>query len=412
MQSPYKTNIIKLLILAAVLVRLVLFTIPSLQIDMCLWVAWTARLIEVGPINFYSDDYFSDYFPGFLYILWAIGGTYTFIFPHLPLDTFLFESLIKSTTTLFDLGSSFFIYKIIYRYHKSLSLLSALLYLANPAIIFNTSVWGQIDGIFTFFLLSFAYFFTERKDIIKSNILLALALIIKPQSLAIFPAVLEKVVKNFSLFKPRIKILILPIALIVFSFPFFIGNPFFGLINLGLKSTSVYPYDSLFAFNFWSLDGWWQNDLVSFQKISHRAWGVILYLLAILAIFVPLFKKRLNDNFYFYFSSSLSILAFYLFLTRMHERYLFPFLAFILLAALIKKSKVLIFIYLISSVIHFINLYYVYHYYNYVYLGKRAEDILFVLVDKNYQLFSVFLLLIFAALLFIYYRYLQLLNQK
>ncbi len=396
---------------AVIIIRLLLFNLPSFHIDMSLWQAWSARINQVGPINFYSSDYFSDYFPGFLYILWIIGGIYNLLFPHLTFNTFLFEVFIKSTTTFFDLATGFYIYKIVSRYQKSWAQVSSILYIANPAVIFNASVWGQIDGIFTFFLVFGVYKLLEIKDIKKTNIYLALALLVKPQSLAIFPAILSKLF-NTDKFRSIKNMALIIIVLTTLSLPFFINDPFFGLFRLGAKVMNVYPYNSLFAFNFWSLFGWWKPDTILLFGITYRNWGIILYFMMTFLVLLPFFLKKLKDNFHFYLSCAICFFTFYFFLTRMHERYLFPFFAFILIAAFVRKSKSLILIYLISTVIYFLNLYYVYIYYNFVYAGIKINNSLYNLVDNNYKLFSLAFFLIYFWILIIYYRYLQLLNQK
>ena len=35
--------------------------------------AWGQRLASVGPAEFYAPDYFADYPPGYLYVLWLLG---------------------------------------------------------------------------------------------------------------------------------------------------------------------------------------------------------------------------------------------------------------------------------------------------------------------------------------------------
>lgn len=367
------------------------------------WKAWTERIVSGGSWNFYSPTYFSDYFPGFLYMLWGLGTIYTFLFPNLEFNTILFEGFIKSATTIFDIGTGFYILKIIQKYRKSWALFGSLLYLGNPAVIFNSSVWGQVDGIFTFFLVLATYLLIENKNIIKSNIFLSLAILIKPQSLALFPIIIKKIFDKTSTFNAIKKISVIPVILIILSFPFFINDPFLGLINLVVKAGNVYPYNSLFAFNFWSLFGFWQSDSRVWLNLSYQTWGFILYGLALSLLILPLFIKKIKDQF-FYFSSALSFLIFYLFLTRMHERYIFPFFAFLLIAALIKKSKVLLGIYVITSLIHLANLWYVYYYYNYVFLGVGGTNFIYSFLTEHYKVFSIILVLTFILLLVIYYR--------
>src|SRR6185369_13372594 len=41
--------------------------------DLGTYKAWALRLAEVGPADFYAPNYFCDYPPGYLYLLWIVG---------------------------------------------------------------------------------------------------------------------------------------------------------------------------------------------------------------------------------------------------------------------------------------------------------------------------------------------------
>jgi len=391
----------KILIVFILTLRISLFFFPSFKIDMNDWKAWSAKLATSGQYNFYSPNYFSDYFPGYLYILWSSGSLFNFLSK--PINSLEFEIFIKSITTMFDIGSAFFIYKIVLRYNKFLAKPSFIFYLLNPAILFNSSVWGQIDGIFTFFLILSSYYLLEKKKIFKSSFFTVLGILVKPHTLAIFPIFLIHASKNFTKLKLIKSLVFCIVFLILLSLPFFPKNPIFGIFQLALKSQNVYPYTSLFAFNLWGLIGWWKPDNLVFI-FSFKIWGVILYILSMLLIILPLLKEKI-DNKELYLSASLSFLSFYLFLTRIHERYLFPFLAFILIASLIKKSKLIFSIYITASLIHFINLWYVYYYYNYVYSNPVfANNFFYNVINNNYKTLSLLMVVLFCVVLTFYYQ--------
>src|SRR4030095_9418735 len=44
--------------------------------DLGTYKAWALRLAEHGPADFYAPNYFCDYPPGYLYILWLLGSIY------------------------------------------------------------------------------------------------------------------------------------------------------------------------------------------------------------------------------------------------------------------------------------------------------------------------------------------------
>ena len=397
----FKTFLLpKILLILILILRVSLFYIPPFHIDMNGWIAWSLRLMQVGPSNFYSPNFFADYFPGYLYILWVAGSIFNFF--SLPINSFSFEFFLKSITTIFDIASAFYIYKIVLKYNKQ-AIFAPILYLINPAVIFNSSVWGQTDGIFTFFLILSSYLLIEKRKIFSASFTMALGIIIKPHSLALLPLFLISSLINFT--KPKIvKSFVLGVlTLILLSLPFFLKNPIFGIFDLAFKSQDVYKFTSLFAFNFWGLMGSWKPDNALFI-LSYKTWGIILYTISMLLIIVPLVRRKIDPK-QFYLAASLSLFSFFLFPTRIHERYLLPFLAFILIAAAVKKSKSLFVIYIVTSIIHFINLWFVYYYYNFVYNNSKfSNNFFYILVNNNYKFFSLILLGSFFIILFKYYK--------
>ncbi len=386
------------------LVRITLIFLPSFKIDMNSWQAWSARLVEVTPIHFYAPNYFADYFPGYLYMLWFLGKSFTVLFPHISIFSLSFEFYLKLFTNIFDLATAYYIYKIVSNYQKKAAFMAVILYLLNPALIFNSSVWGQVDGILAFFLVYSVYPLLELKQPYRFSIFLAFSALIKPQGLAIFPVSLIYLIKNFPK-QQSFSILVIPILMILSSVPFFLKDPILGLYHLLQKSASTYPYTSMFSYNFWSFAGFWVPDSTIFLGITYQIWGLILFSVALLIIILPLKKVSINQNKIYYLAIALSSMAFFLFLTRIHQRYLFPFFAFLLIAASIKNSIKLIAIYILLSLVHFINLWYVYYYYNFVYPNPTfSPSPVFKFLAANYNLFTIINLVGFTFLILIYYK--------
>lgn len=389
-----------------IIIRLFLIALPSFRIDMNSWQAWSARLVEVTPLHFYAPNYFADYFPGYLYMLWFLGKSFNFLFPHFSIFSLNFEFYLKLFTNIFDLTTAYYIYKIVSKYQKQLGLTAVLFYLGNPALAFNSSVWGQVDGILAFLLVYSAYNLLELRKVSHFNISLALSILTKPQGLAIFPIMLIYLFANFN-YKKYLSLLLIPILLILLSLPFFLRDPILGLFHLFQKSTNIYPYTSMFSYNLWSFAGWWVPDSNTVLSIPYKFWGVIIYFASLVIILVPLFfRKNYKNNFLVYFASALAILTFFLFLTRIHQRYLFPFFAFLLIVSFIKNSMKLKIIYVLLSLIHFINLWYVYYYYNYVYPDPTFSPVaIFKFLSTNYNLFTLFNLIGLGYLILIYYGF-------
>ena len=395
----------KKILFLVLLFRIILVFFPSFKIDMTDWQAWSGRLIQVTPLNFYAQDYFSDYFPGYLYILWFLGLSFNILFPHLSIFNQGFEIYLKLFTNFFDFATAFFIYKIVSKYQKNLGLTAAIFYLANPSLAFNSSVWGQVDGILTFFLVYSSYCLLELKNFLRFSLFSSLSIIVKPQGLAIFPIAIIYFIANFK-YKKNLYLFAIPFLVILFSLPFFLKDPILGLFHLFQKSASTYPYTSMFSYNLWSFAGFWVSDSNKFLNMTYQNLGIMIYLLSLLLITIPLFRnKNYQNNSLIYFASSLAIFAFFLFLTRIHQRYLFPFFAFFLITTFIYNFLKFKIIYTILSLIHFINLWYVYYYYNFVYPNpKFSSFIIFKLLSNTYNLFTVFNLIGFSLLILIYYK--------
>ena len=52
----------------------VLLPLSGFRIDVGDFSAWAQRLAERGPGEFYDPSYFSNYPPGYLYVLWLLGS--------------------------------------------------------------------------------------------------------------------------------------------------------------------------------------------------------------------------------------------------------------------------------------------------------------------------------------------------
>lgn len=394
------------ILVLVILIRLFLILLPSFRIDMTDWQAWSDRLVNIGPASFYAKDYFSDYFPGYLYILWVLGESFRFFISNIPIFSFEFELYLKFFTNLFDLATGYYIFKIVSNYKKGAGIIASLFYLSNPALIFNSSVWGQVDGILAFFLVFSSYNLLELKKAYRFNISFALATLVKPQGLAVFPVLLTQFLTNFRTTKYP-SLLLIPALLTFFSLPFFMKDPILGLFHLFQKSVDTYPYTSMFSYNFWSFAGWWIPDSAKFFNVSYKIWGVFLYFAFLFIILFPLFfKKNVKNNFLIYFACALSIFAFFLFLTRIHQRYLFPFFSFLLITAFVKNALKIKILYFVLSLIHLSNLWFVYYYYNFVYGNPQyGSQFIYKFLNDNYNWFTILNLTGFTFLMLIYYRY-------
>jgi hypothetical protein len=136
--------------------------------DIGAFTAWANRLAALGPGEFYAADYFADYPPGYLYVLWFLGIVGGALQPLFGANAT--SGLVKIPGILADIGVAWMLFVIARRWAptlvdrtrfrigaETLGLAAATVYLFSPGVIFDSAVWGQIDSVGTFVLLATIY---------------------------------------------------------------------------------------------------------------------------------------------------------------------------------------------------------------------------------------------------------------
>ncbi|MBI2314891.1 glycosyltransferase family 39 protein [Candidatus Daviesbacteria bacterium] len=354
-----ENKILILLLLAGITFRLLLAPLSGFQIDINDWFAWAIRLNNLNFAQFYSKDIFTDYTPGYLYVLGLLG----FLKNQLLIPDNNFYFLLKMPAIICDLIIGILIYQEV---RKKVSLILALLALSlivfNPAILFNSSIWGQIDSVLALFLL-ITLIALKDNHLILSSIMFGVAFLIKPQAIAIAPILAIYLVHHFKL--SNIIKLTIPGLLIIFvlAVPFFPNQTTISLVQHILNTAGEYPYTSLNAYNFWGVVGFWIPDKTIWNNLSYQTIGIILFssYWIILGYFYT--RKKLS----IYALATLAFLGFFFLPTKVHERYLYPALIFLILLSSLYRDRLLLVLTSLLTFLHFFNLYYVYVYFNEVY---------------------------------------------
>lgn len=383
---------IAVILAAGLLLRLFLASLPGFGVDMGSFQAWSIQLAADGPWNFYKTDFFADYTPGYLYILWFIGGLNRVF----TLDGGQFQYLLKLPAIAADLASAYLLYRMLAGRKAALQLAAPTIYLFLPAILLIGPVWGQADSLLAFFLLLTVYYFA-RGRLILASIAYVIGFLIKPQAVAALPIFAFWLLRKYNpgaWFQSAAAALAAGIFIIL---PFFPRNPW-GLFEQLENAANVenYRVTSFWAYNFWGLFGLFKPDDITFVGIPYRIWGFLLFAMASLAIVSVFGRARTPGT--MALAVALSVMAFFVFLTRMHERYLFPFFLPFLAASVIFNSRLLWTVFVGLSVIHFFNLFHVYSYPLYNPSGPLAEPLYFWIEDRVFA-FSLMTFLAFPLLL-------------
>jgi len=346
-----------LLLTAGFLTRLFAFEFIEMPFanDVRTFQFWAIQLAENGFRAFYAADFFSDYPPAYMYVLFVVG---------LFRGTAFFDIATFLPAILADVAIAFVIYKIAVKAAPekvSFALLAAAAWLFNPAIILISSIWGQVESVFVLVLLVSLVLLREKK-LLSAYILFAVAILIKPQSLFLGPVYLFSVYDFFASDTRPVGRRIL----------YFVGSLFAGagamlLISwpFGLEATArqlwygmdSYNFASVNAFNFWAMVGgnWTPLD-AQFFGITYGTWGVAIALFIIFAALTALYiDKRRNDGKNFFLIVAALFILIFAFSVKMHERYLFPGLLFLVVYWLENRDRREFILYWAFSAVFFIN---------------------------------------------------------
>lgn len=358
-------NII-LLLAAALLVKLIFAAAyKGHGTDMNCFYAWSDLIFEHGIGKFYHLDTFTDYPPGYMLILWVVAAVRKIF--SIGTTTDLGRVLIKLVPVLSDLAAGFLVYVLAKKkFSEPSSLLLSFVYVLNPVVILDSSVWGQTDGVFTLLVLLTCYFCMEEKRI-PAYFVFAAGVLIKPQTLIFTPILIWTVIEQVFRRKTDRKKILRELAgglsaiamMLLTALPFGLGR----VVSQYVDTLSSYEHCTINAYNIWGLFGLnWADQTGRFLFLEYRQWGT-LAILASVALSGWIFFRLKEDRSKYFLSMSVIVSTMFLFSVRMHERYLFPVLALTLCGFLVRPAKELFFTFAGFSIVQFINIFHVYYYY-------------------------------------------------
>lgn len=334
-------------------IRIPLLGAAPVPHDLSAFKLWALRMADMGPARFYAPGIFCDYPPFPLYLLglcgWFIkivGGT---------TNPLLFNTLIKLPSFLCDLATAWLIFSLLRKKHPALSFCLALIYLFLPPVIYNSAYWGQVDSYYAFLMVS-AFYFLVKKRPEPAAVLVVASLLTKAQTIAFLPLLFLYFPLRFGWRKSFRAALVGAAVAILILLPISPSHPVTWAINHYLAQAGLYPYATMNAANLWMLfSANFVNDATKILPgLSYRIPGIILFLAGTGWSCYYYYRKRTPASLAAGFA--VSALALFLFFPRMHERYLYPALAFLLLAVGYYRDKKIYLITLIFSLSYFFNM--------------------------------------------------------
>jgi len=368
-----KSHLVLLAVILALslAVRLVLSQIPGYFLDLQTFSSWYQRAAENGLSQFYDPPHWSDYPPFNVYIFWLFGK--------IALSTGLEASLVfqKLPQNLFDIATCILLFIFLRRYiSPKAAIFATAIYAFNPATIFNLAIWGQMDSVYTFFIVGTIMALIGSKYELSGG-LFAFGVLTKPQTAILLPVVAYIILKNGGWRRALFSSAVFWAVIFIVIIPFNWENPVVFLVER-YAGYFVYPYTSINAYNFWALDGFWDPDTVTFAGLTLQTWGLAGFIL--LAAFILWQLRRNYEPGSAIFAIFLLMFSFFMVMTRMHERYLFPTLAILIM---VFPLRITLCFYAGITATYLFNLAYILPYLNADSAVPSGDWSIFVIVPAN-----------------------------
>ncbi len=343
------------LVIVSLLVQLGLAAVTEgYGYDVGCFQSWAMHVASVGPAEFYAPDYFCDYPPGYILMLWLPGKLLTVI----PYQAQALRRMVLAFwPSLATALCGVMIYHLaLRRTNAKWALRCAGAAMLCPALLFNSGAWGQIDGVFSLLMLC-CFALIEEKCWLTGALYFGLALAIKPQALLAGPALAicfllpilfaEDAKARWKAVKTGAAGAVVALVPVLAC-----GLPFWGFSGLiqGLMekyftTATSYPYATINAANMMAfMGGEWvpQTDMVYWFGLSFISWQTLgKILLTVLSVwaFVWSMKLQKQGKFSPLLLAAAYVVGVFTVSHRMHERYLIFGVVLLIAAAARLASK-------------------------------------------------------------------------
>ncbi len=339
-----------LLLAAGAAVQLLIATQTGHESDLIQFQRWAYDLAHKDPWNVLQGPEFNiDHLPGFLLFLWAVGEGYEWL--TFTQSEYLY--ILKMPAVVANIVGGALLYFLLHGRRESVRLGATALYLFLPTALMIGPLWGQTDAVGATFLLLTIFLF-DRDRPIWAAIAFTCGFFFKAQIAAALPVFVFWGLRNYPRevwWKCAVGGAAVAIALTLIFFP---TNPW-EIFNHIRKGTEVFDFNASFTFNFWGMFGWFRSDSMTYMGVEWRTWGILMVLLANGLILFSI--RRATDTAALALAVSLAMLALYVLLTRVHERYMFAAFLPLLAACFLTNSRLLWGLFVGLSVLHFFSLY-------------------------------------------------------
>lgn len=349
------------------LLRLALSPTQGYGFDVSTNQGWAKSAALLGIATSYEQQLDGTMLPNYpplsMLLFGATGHAYQWLWsPGFDRLDPLMRVVIKMPGMLADILTAALLFAILRKARDTkTAMIGTLIYALHPAVIYNSAVWGQIDSVYTLFIVA-ALAAGMRSKWLLGGLSAALAVLTKMQAVIVLPAMTLWCLRGR---RPALLMLLGgATAVVVVLVPFLFGGVIDTALGVYVDSVGKYPSLSFGAYNMWQTlfgDQVGKTDTeVIFGMLSYRRLGLLLFALTPLSLAVLRWKRfhkepsSFPENLTPMLMSALIAYAFFLFNTEMHERYLFPLMALGLPFVFVSRAAAVT--YAVSSLLFYLNL--------------------------------------------------------
>ena len=342
-------------LMGAMLARLLLsMRVRGYNTDINCFTAWSERIFANGLTRFYAEDYFCDYPPLYMLLLWPVALVRKLT--GLATDSAVYLMVLKMIPMLADIAAAALVWRVARRrLSDRTAVMLGLLVAFNPAALVNSAAWGQIDGLLTLAIALCALFAADGRTI-AAMLAFTAALLLKPQALLFAPLGLVALIAGIVRAetpedrKRRLRDLFIGIALCLgiayfVAFLFCFGQaqglakltrPVSWLVELYAGTMQGYSYVTVNTLNLYDLLGLNWAHAEAYSGVMAFAW-VCFALAYLYAIGLLIAGSRKPHR--LFLTGGLLIVLICTFGPMIHERYIFPGMLLLALAYACERDK-------------------------------------------------------------------------
>ena len=184
------------MLLAALVLRLLFIGADGFKNDVSTFESWALTLSDHPLRQFFANAGFADYPPGYFFVLWIVGHAYRLLVHNDPTYGAL-KIAVKLPAILMDLVDAALIFALVRRFSSTAwAFVAAAFFAFNPAAIFISAYWGQVDSVAGGMTLASLLLLVAADGrsgrvatsfIIAAWLLLGYSVLIKPPALVLVP---------------------------------------------------------------------------------------------------------------------------------------------------------------------------------------------------------------------------------